>query len=521
IPSDDEPSKTSELSMEFDKGQIEDDLTIDMDSLDIELEETNLDDMLADQAAIDDKNTKSKSATDNFDDEDIKLNLDELDLDIDDVQAQTDKPTEDGLDEIPELSMEFDKGQIEDDLTIDMDSLDIELEEINLDDALADHAAMNDKKNIKSELSADDFDEEDIKINLDELDLDIDEIEGIDFVSEDDTKADKSIDYEDDEKLTLDDAGLTFDELTLEAKDDGIYEQSDDEIKLTLEDIDPDLTLEEIIKTAETDNKLVLDTLEEFPEVYSDENDAIIQTRGNRNRKETPANIYMDSKFTDNSDYDIDYSIIEDFDDSELQGSSNAKRDISFSIDFSLKYSGIQAFLRLFFLYFISMIPHFIVLFIYTALSAILGFINQLVILSTGKCAEDFSLIIENTLRYVFYIKTNLIGIVDDRPVFAGRKYIDHALQFDVALPLSYSKNMAILRVSIIGIIIFALPHIIMMTLLSLIAPICYLIGMLSVIFTKRWPRIFFIYLAKYFRYLARISSFMLGLTDDYPSFKF
>jgi hypothetical protein len=378
----------------------------------------------------------------------------------------------------------------------------------------------NDEKDIRCALPKDEFDDEDIKLNLDELDLDIDEIDGIDSASEEDVRANRPIydeEDEDDEKLTLDDAGLTFDELASESKNYDLYEQSDEEIKLTLSDIDPDLTLEEIIKTAEADNKFVLDTLDEFPEIYSDEDDAIIQTRGSKVSKEIPADMDIDDIIRD----DFDHEIIDDFDDSEFQRSSSAKRDISFSIDFSLKYSRIQAILRLLFLYFISMIPHLIVLLIYTILSAILGFINQLVILSTGKCAEDFSIIIENTLRYVFYIKANLIGIVDDRPVFAGRKYIDHALQFDVTLPLSYSKNMAILRVSIIGIIIFTLPHIIIMTLLSLIMPICGLIGMLSVIFTKRWPRIFFIYLAKYFRYLARISSFMLGLTDDYPSFKF
>ena len=480
-----------------------DDLTIDMDNLDIELEETSSDDISSEHA-------KKSFDKESFDDEDIKLNLDELDIDIDTV---------DSVEDTELISKDSD------DLTIDMDNLDIELEETYPDDILADHATVSDKKNIKTKLPEDEFDDEDIKLNLDELDIDIDVIDVIEDrkPSKDKVpvKMAKSADNEDDERLSLEDAGLTFDELTQSADNnefnselgDEFNELSEDEIKLTLEDIDPDLTLEEIMKSAETDNKLVVDSLEEFPEIYTDEYEAAAQAKSNKAK--SAANLHKNETSVYNADYDnLNYN------EPKRPRASHRKRRTFFSIDFSLKYSRLQAFLRLIALYFISMIPHFIVLVIYSILSSILGLINQLVIFATGRCVEDFARIIENTLRYILYIHTNLIGIIDDRPVYAGRQHMDHPLLFNVTFPSEYSKKMAILRLSIIGITIFTLPHIIILTLLSLTMPICYLVGILSVIITRRWPNILFRYLSGYFKYLAKTCSFMLGLTDDYPPFR-
>ena len=169
----------------------------------------------------------------------------------------------------------------------------------------------------------------------------------------------------------------------------------------------------------------------------------------------------------------------------------------------------------------ISMIPHLVVMLIYTILSSIVGFINQIVILSTGRCVEDFALVIENTMRYFFYIKTNITGIVEDRPVYAGREHLDHPLQLNITYPLKYSKNLAVMRLSIIGLLLIMLPHLIIMSLITVTIPVVYLTGIIAVIFTRRWPNILFIYLTRYFRYLARISSFMTGLTDEYPPFSF
>jgi len=110
---------------------------------------------------------------------------------------------------------------------------------------------------------------------------------------------------------------------------------------------------------------------------------------------------------------------------------------------------------------------------------------------------------------------------VEDRPVYAGREKLNHQLQLDITYPVKYSKIMALLRLSIIGIIAILIPHIIVMLLLTITVLFVYLAGIVMVIATRRWPNPLFVYLTRYFRYLARISSFAIGLTDEYPPFKF
>jgi hypothetical protein len=588
IEFDEKPiSKESEL-------EFEDEITVDLDMLDIELEdntesdkaeiksaaadsgenlfddfdniEIDLDETSADSDIFNEpvKAEKQRKEPDTFED-DTTLDIDNLDIDLDETSLDSDIFDE----PVKAEKQRKEPDTFEDDTTLDIDNLDIDLDETSFeDDIFEESAAVKSSKAAvkKVEFSDDIFDEEEIKLNLDDLDIDLSEIEERELVFEDvmkdepapvvkkrpkalieETEEDESITIdldtleieiaeennvlsgelsEEDEKLTLDDAGLTFDELTSEMDKSGIDESFEEDIKLTLDDIDPDLTLDKITRSASVETERIYDTMDELPEIDLDEYDAIVRQEESRAASESADNFEEDFILFPDTEEEMDtirkpdYDIF-DYEESELEKSAPEKGSTYFSIDLSLRYSRIGALLRLLGLYMISMIPHLIVMLIYTILSAIVGFINQIVILSTGRCVEDFALVIENTMRYFFYIKTNITGIVEDRPVYAGREHIDHPLQLNITYPLKYSKNLAVLRLSIIGIILVTLPHLIIMSLITITIPIVYLAGIIAVIFTRRWPNILFIYLTKYFRYVAKITSFMTGLTDDYPPFNF
>ncbi len=537
----------------------DDDITLDIENLDIDLDETSLDsDIFAEPVKAEVQ--KSKPA---MSDDDITLDIDNLDIDLDESSLDSDifnEPVKaEGQKSKPAIS--------DDDITLDIDNLDIDLEDSSFDsDIFAEPAVKKSKLETSKEIPLDDeFNEEDIKLNLDDLDIDLDEIEQRELIFEDDIiegaasvpvkkskplieedDEDESITIdldtleieiaesssireelsEEDEKLTLDDAGLTFDELTSETKKSQFEEPLDEDLKLSLNDIDPDLTLDEIVRSAREDTELLSDSLDELPEIDLDEYDAIVRREDSRVTKESADQFEdefvvfpdLETEKADSHKYDYELPEYEEMD----HGKSSPERgNTFFSIDFSLKYSRLGALLRLLLLYSLSMIPHFIVMLIYTILSSIVGFINQIVILATGRCVEDFALVIENTMRYFFYIVTNITGIVEDRPVYAGRESIDHPLQVNITYPLKYSKNLAILRLSIVGIMLITLPHLIIMSLISITVPVVYLAGIIMVIITRRWPNLLFSYLTMYFRYMAKISSFMTGLTDEYPPFKF
>lgn len=508
-------SETGDLEITSDE-----DITLDLKELDIDLDESEV-------FGTDD----TIKPEDSEEDEDLKLNLDELDIDLE----------EEIMPEADSLSLS-DSQHDDEELTLNLDELDIDIEE---------HIAADTGSVIISDSSSDE--DEDLTLNLNELDIDLEDevirssLEKIDSQSSfDDTDEDESItidldtldidvteqdelqdDYilDDEEKLTIDDAGLSFDELT-----DDLHKPDDKskfrkQIKDSLDEIDPEFELHAISDDSTAHERHIIETIDELPEIDLDEYEEFL------GGKDSVSSVPR-SKERDKPSYDINIDDIEiiplddDFDlypsdDDVSENYTSERGTTALSIDFSLKHSRIGALLRLTGLYMLTLIPQFIVLMIYTVISSILGFINQVVILFTGHCVEDFSQITENTLRSLIYIKTNITGIVEDRPVFSGRADLNHQLQINITYPVKYSRNIALLRLSIIGIIIFILPHLIILALLSLAVPAACIAGLIIVAATGRWPGVLFTFLAKYFRYLTKVAAFAIGLNDEYPPFRF
>ncbi len=505
--------------------ETDEDITLDIDSLDIDIEEP----VHASIKALPEKKTAERQADDS-----ITLDIDSLDIEV----------------EEPLMGTHPSKGELpEEDIEIDLDSLDFDTEK-----SVPAAARSKNVREIMKE-QAGQGDDEDIKLNLDELDIDINEIseKDMDFVKKgkapsgrkaiieeapEDEDESITIDLdsldievaenapildseisEEDEKLTLEDAGMTFDELTTSERKELNLDLGDEEdIKLTLDEVDPEMRLEQIGETVSPDEPLLVDTIEELPEINLDEFD----------ERPAPPQKKDYKRIVPEEDLDISVEVPAVKTRHPVRSSmgaaavgSHARGTTVFTVDFSLKYSRISALLRLLQLYTISLIPHFIVVYIYTVLSGILGFINQIVILSSGRCVEDFAQIAENTLRYYLYIETCITGIVEDRPEFAGRERIDHQMQLNLTYPLKYSKLLAALRLSVLGIFLVTLPHLVMLLFVTLFVPLIYFAGIIWVIITGRWPNPLFMFLTMYFRYMARISAFMIGLTDQYPPFRF
>jgi hypothetical protein len=158
---------------------------------------------------------------------------------------------------------------------------------------------------------------------------------------------------------------------------------------------------------------------------------------------------------------------------------------------------------------------------LYSALSGVLGFFNWIIALFTGYTDEDFTEIQEKTLRYAVSIAACASDVVEEMPAFAGRKDIDYPLQLTVIYPIRYSRILALLRISVIGIYIIMLPHLLLLTLLTMGAWLIGLIGIMSILATKRWPNILFDFMVRYYNYISSVFAFISGIVDKYPSFRF
>jgi hypothetical protein len=462
--------------------------------------------------------------------DDITIDLDSLDVDLEeDDTPKTGETYEEDLDELDEGQEveEIDVPVEEEDVTLDLDSLDIDLEE---DEEIRQGEKPEQYLEEEEPAAAKPSDEEDITLDLDSLDIDLEEDEEIKPGEEPD---------EEDEKLnlTLEDAGLTMDDLdehvVSSRKEEQDEEDEEEDLKLTIEELDPSIDMdqltseideaEEILSSAgEEDDHLITEEVDELPEIdlgedvdelvpYTDEGDELVEAdMGGIEEPVTPAGSRRYE--------DLDLEPAEE--EFTQSGKTTEKGATFFSIDYSLKNSRLGALFRIIPLVHTLLVPHFIVAIVYNVLSGILGFLNQLIVIARGETMEDFSAILENTIRYQSTIMAYALGIVEEYPVFTGKPDLDFPLQFDVTYPLRYSRLLAFLRLTGIGIFAAALPHIMVASALTLTIPVVYLAGQVSVLIMGRWPHYLFEYTISLFRYVSRLLAFLTGLTDTYPPFR-
>lgn len=465
----------------------------------------------------------------------------EEDLVLDDMRMETGRDSGIGQ---PDLNRDIKsedilKGGSQEDtdesITIDLDSLDIQLDEETpvaksgetppLDDLLMDDlATMSTKKQGAASKAVND-DDQNVTLDLDSLDITLDEVEEF--------KEGITVD-DDDERLTLEDAGITIDQLESERTESIRSDQAgenDEELRLSIDEIDPSLRLEDLEKQNKSSDSLITEiNTDELPEIDFDKLESGPDTlmEPSTVAMAGAAGVGLSAAASKKSDY-LDIETKENYDrykeDLEKTGSEPLdtvpKGAINFSIDYSLSHSRIGALLRLLGLFYFALIPHYVTLLIYSVLSQILGFINWVIVLFTGQYIDDFIETQEKTLRYMLSISACQTSAVEEMPVFTGKEDIDHALQFNVIFPSRPSRILAFIRITIIGMYIMLLPHLIILSLLSLGAFFITIAGLISVIIVKRWPNILFDFMVRYFRYVANILAYWLGLVDKYPTFRF
>ncbi|MCL1911681.1 MAG: DUF4389 domain-containing protein [Leptospirales bacterium] len=380
--------------------------------------------------------------------------------DIDTIDEGVDDFVEDFSAPASKPSILFDDSDEEDEnITIDLNSLDI-----NVDESV-----------LPEESQTASTEDENVTLNLDALDIAFEETEELKT----------GLLPDDDEKLTLGDAGLTLDDFV---EDDGgdDFEAEYDE-RISIEDLGDSIKIDEEIYEAEK----ILSEDEgdgEYEYEYEDEDDVLEA----ESSPERPAAM------------------------------ADSRGDLLFSMDYALEYSRPKAVLRLLApVFLLFMIPHLIVLSIYVVLSLILGSVNNIIALFTGKPVKDFLEIIGQAIRYFIAILASMAGITDEFPVFAGRKDINHSLQMDINYTGKASRFWAALRLSVAGILIASLPHLLACFIMCCLFPVLFLMNSLCVVFTGSLPYALLDIVTRIYRYTARVMAFIAGLTDKYPPFSF
>ncbi|MFW5770125.1 MAG: DUF4389 domain-containing protein [Spirochaetota bacterium] len=526
-----EKEDTDEPALE--EGTLEEGIGEDFDlSEDIMAEEKPAD-LPAEESAlsIEDENGISETGVvvDEVSDEELQAleDIEGLDLEPQQTTETDEKESRESEDEIKtDEVFSKESEDIDESLTIDLDSLDIQLAEDEKASAVEQKEMMEggteedlDFGEVEPSSQTPEEGEEDLDLtlDLDSLDIPLDEIEGVQPGEE----------VEEDERLTLEDAGLTIDEL-VDSTPVVDESEEEEELRLSIDEIDPNLTIDNIHRelTDEESTQLMEDTseidLDELPEIDLDEFDKDAYSMELLEEQGIPSQ----SRGKTGEDF-LDLETGREISDFQPVMFAEEETDMvpggvsSFSIDYALSFSRMGGVLRLLGLYMLSLIPHMMVFAVYLILSTILGFINWVIILFAGYGMEDFMDVQKKTIRYFLYICSNLSGVVEDRPMWTGIRNIDHSMQYDVVYPSKPSRILALLRISGIGILLATFPHILLLLVLSLGLMVIAVAGIISVIATRRWPNLLFDFMARYYRYCSAVLSFIFGLVDRYPSFKF
>ncbi len=444
----------------------------------------------------------------------------EEDLSFDELEKETPVKSE-------EILSEGRGEETDESITIDLDTLDIQLDETTLQSEQRPSTSAQGDLGLSSEISKENADtDESITLDLDSLNITLDEVEEF--------KEGLTVE-EEDERLTLDDAGISIDQIEAERHEtplDSIQDNEED-LKLSIDEVAPSLE-KEITSSGSVSNRSIISEIDEsdLPEIDFEklESSDDFETAGSVAAATGAISLSSPSEISPAIDDNyLDIETKNEFDQYKIDIESYAEKStdtvpggaINFSVDYSLSHSRMKAILRLFGLYYILFIPHFIVLIIYSLLSLILAFFDWIIVLFFGYHVEDFVEIQAKTVRYMLSLGACATATTDDLPGFSGQKNIDHAIQLDFIYSSNPSRVLAALRLSFFGIHLLLLPHYIIIALLTVGSFIISLIGIVCIIFTKRLPNILFDYMVRYFRYLSNVMGYQIGLVDKYPTFRF
>jgi hypothetical protein len=159
-------------------------------------------------------------------------------------------------------------------------------------------------------------------------------------------------------------------------------------------------------------------------------------------------------------------------------------------------------------------IPHFIIVYLLQIVAGVLVLVAFFAILFTKKWPRglfDFMLQIErwtmNTVVYALTLQR------DEYPPFSGESG-----EYPVQLEVDYDENLSRWLIFVKWLLI--LPHLIVLTVLAIVAYIVAFIAFFAILFTGRYPRGMFDFVTGVLRWAIRVQAYGHWLmTDRYPPF--
>jgi hypothetical protein len=164
-------------------------------------------------------------------------------------------------------------------------------------------------------------------------------------------------------------------------------------------------------------------------------------------------------------------------------------------------------------------IPHLIIISLLRMVSQLLAVASWFVILFTGRLPAELANFQAMYLRYSRRTTTYALFLREEYPPFtfemaASDPGDDPRVRVDVR-PALENRD----RLSTAFRLIFAIPHFVVLVLLSIAAAVAFVVAFFAVLFTGRWPAGLRDFVFGTYRWWLRAEGYVLLLTDEYPPF--
>jgi hypothetical protein len=162
-------------------------------------------------------------------------------------------------------------------------------------------------------------------------------------------------------------------------------------------------------------------------------------------------------------------------------------------------------------------IPHFIVLYFVSIAALVVTVIAFFAILFTGKYPRSLFDFVEGYWRWnwrVNFYSYNALG-TDAYPPFTLDKAA-YPADFEAVYPEKLSRGLVLVKWWLL-----AIPHYIILYVLSTVLEILVLICGVILLFTGKYPEDLFKFVVGINRWYYRVTAYAMLMTDEYPPFRF
>jgi hypothetical protein len=182
---------------------------------------------------------------------------------------------------------------------------------------------------------------------------------------------------------------------------------------------------------------------------------------------------------------------------------------LRFDVEYPERLSRWKIFLKWLFA-----IPQLIILYLLSVVVSVLVFIAFFAILFTKKWPRgmfDFAVQIQ---RWTFNVYAYVGLLRDEYPPFSG----EPGAYPPVTLEIDYDENLSRWKIFLKW--LFAIPHLIVLSFLSIAAFVVLIVAWFAILFTGQFPRGMFDFVVGTMRWYERVNAYaFLLMTDRYPPF--